>query len=188
MKKLLRLSVIAYLLFLMPVVTGYAQSGIFSDDSALISFFSSAPLEDISAENTSVRAILNTRSGDIAVLVRIDRFSFKKRLMQKHFNEQYLESDKYPEATFEGKIINFDLKDLGPEPEPYPVEGTLTIHGVKKDFKGSASIYILNNVIYGDTEFNVLLDDYKIKIPRLLIKNIAEEIKVNVKMIMERKQ
>lgn len=164
-----------------------AQPGIFSDDSVKINFFSSAPLEDISAENNVARAILDGSSGEIAVLVRIERFEFRKRLMQKHFNEQYMESEKYPEATFTGRIIDFDITDLDEDARDYVVRGKLELHGIEKDFEETATISGNEKEINGKAEFYVLLDDYNIKIPRMLIKNIAERIRVNIDMKLQKR-
>jgi len=164
-----------------------AQTDIFSDDSVKISFFSSAPLEDISAKNNMAKAILDASSGEIAVLVRIERFEFRKRLMQKHFNEQYMESDKYPEATFNGRIVDFNVEDLNNEAIDYQVKGTLSLHGIEKEFSGTAQISGNENQVNGKTEFYVMLDDYDIKRPRMLIKNIAERIRVNIDMNLQKR-
>ena len=85
-------------------VVACAQSSIFETRQGNITFFSSAPLEDIEAKNNKVISLLNVRNNEIAVRVPIKQFQFRNRLMQEHFNENYMESERFPYATFKGKI------------------------------------------------------------------------------------
>lgn len=144
-----------------------------------ISFFSHAPIEDIEANNNAVSSVLS--KGEIAFEAPIKSFEFKKELMQEHFNENYLESDKYPKATFKGTIINFnkiDLKKNG----TYPVEvdGDITIHGVTNKVKTKGTLTVKDNNIRAQSSFPIVLKDYNISIPTLIIEKLAEVVQVTV--------
>lgn len=164
-------------ILLIAVSPVFGQSNIMATNEGNISFFSNAPLEDIEAKNNKVISLIDTRKNEIAVRVPIKQFQFRNKLMQEHFNENYMESEKYPHATFKGKINEvIDYKKHG----FYDVTSTgiLNIHGVnqKRTLKGKL---IINGAgIRLDTHFNVLLKDHKIKIPRLVFNKIAEEIAV----------
>src|SRR5437764_825671 len=111
--------------------------------SARISFYSKAPLENIEALNKTAGCILNTKTGSIQFVVLIKGFEFPKALMQEHFNENYLESNKYPNGLFKGMITNNSEIDYG-KPGTYPakVKGELTIHGVTNEIETSGTISI----------------------------------------------
>src|SRR5688500_15365572 len=99
-----------------------------------ISFYSSAKLEDIEAHNYQVSSSLNTETGDMAYVVMIKSFQFKKALMQEHFNENYMESDKYPKSTFKGKITDLSKVNFNKDGTyNVKVQGDLFIHGVTKN-------------------------------------------------------
>lgn len=145
------------------------------------SFFSSAPLEDIEAHNRQVNSIIDLGSGEVAVKMMIQQFKFEKKLMQEHFNENYLESEKYPEATFSGKFTI--PENLGAEKNGkflVKVKGNLKIHGVSQLVEEDATIEIKDGHVKAFTKFIVALEDYKVKIPRIVIKNIAEEVEVTI--------
>lgn len=149
--------------------------------SGIISFFSSAPFEDIYAENNQIKSLLDLSTGEVAFVVPIPGFAFKKSLMQTHFNKKYLESDKFPNATFTGKLITDSSFDkLGSS--QVMVEGDLRIHGVSLKIKEAGQISFVKGELMVTSEFKVRLKDYNIKIPRLVIKNIAEEVLVKVNL------
>src|SRR5262245_40623631 len=91
--------------------------------------------EPVAATTNSASCVLDQNTGDIAALVLIKSFKFKVPLMEEHFNENYMESDKYPKATFKGKILNYDASKLSANKADYDLEGDLTIHGVTKKIK-----------------------------------------------------
>jgi hypothetical protein len=159
------------------IFPGFAQSDIFSTNSGSITFFSSAPLEDIEAKNNKAISLINTRNNEIAVRVPIKQFQFRNRLMQEHFNENYMESEKYPHATFKGKInetIDFQ------KPGTYDVSatGTLSIHGVSQKRTLNGKMKVSDSGVTLSTSFDVLLKDHKIKIPSIVFNKIAEKIAV----------
>lgn len=140
-----------------------------------ISFFSYTSVENIEAKNNQVLSILDTDKAEIAISMLMRAFVFKKDLMYEHFNESYIESDIYPKANFEGKIIDFE-KNIAIQTKI--ISGTLTIHGISKqiDIKTTIVNNDGNYTLSGD--FNVLVKDFKIKIPPILSSNIAENISI----------
>lgn len=141
-----------------------------------INFYSKAPLEDITADNAKVLSIIDTSTGAMAIQIVMKEFQFKKALMQEHFNENYVESDKFPNATFKGKILNFE--NINEAKSEYIVKGTLTIHGVSKETEIKANFIKTDTNILVDGNFMVALKDFDIKIPKIVFMNIAENIKV----------
>ena len=145
-----------------------------------ISFFSSAPMEDIKADNNQVLSIVDASNGKMAISILMKSFMFKKALMQEHFNENYVESDKYPKSTFKGRILNFDT--LNETSTKAKVKGSLTIHGVSKEVTIEANISKKSNLINVEGEFFVNVADFNIKIPAVVVNNIAKKIKVSFKL------
>jgi polyisoprenoid-binding protein YceI len=152
-----------------------------------ISFFSSTPLEDIEAVNNQVASILDTETGELVFQVLMRSFRFEKKLMEEHFNENYVESEKYPKSTFSGKIINFKDIDLKEDGEyEVNVEGELTIHGVTRNIRETGIVKLENGNISASSVFIVKPEDYDIEIPNVVRENIAKEIEVKVDMKYEK--
>lgn len=149
------------------------------DKASRISFFSEAPLENIFAVTENATSALDTGSREVAFKVAIKTFAFKKKLMQEHFNENYLESEWLPHATFSGKIgesVNWNRDGI----YPVSVTGILTIHGVGKRYTTEATITVKGESVTANAKFKVRVADHQVKIPRLVIKNIAEVVEVDV--------
>ncbi len=149
--------------------------------SGKISFFSDGPLEKIEAKNNKVNAAIDAKSGLIVFKVLMKSFVFEKALMQEHFNENYVESDKYPLSTFKGKITN--IKDIDFTKEgtyDATVEGDLTIHGKTNRIKTNGKFIVSSNSINGKSSFTIKLADYNIEIPKIVTGKIAEEILISV--------
>jgi polyisoprenoid-binding protein YceI len=140
-----------------------------------ISFFSHSPVEDIEAFNNQTLSIVDIKTGEIAISVLMKSFMFEKSLMQEHFNENYIESDKFPKALFTGKIL--DIKNLK-NTNDVIIEGVLTIHGVSKNVTVKSQIEVDESNIVIRGVFNVLVSDYQIKIPSVVRNNIAETIEI----------
>lgn len=149
-------------------------------------FYSHAPLEDITAHNYQVTSVLDTKTGDMAFKVAMNAFQFEKALMQQHFNEKYVESDKFPESVFKGKITDISGIDFSKDGS-YKVtaEGELTIHGVTKPVKAEGTIIVKARKVYAQSLFKVAVADYEIKIPAAVRDNIAPEVDVHVDMSYE---
>jgi polyisoprenoid-binding protein YceI len=153
--------------------------GLYTSKNAEISLFSTAPIEDISAKTNSGQSVYNAATGDLVFSVAINTFKFPKSLMQEHFNSDYLESDKYPHATFKGKVQEHpDLTKDGTY--PINVTGVLDVHNVKQNRTIPGTITVSNGVVTMKSEFMVKCADHHIEIPRLVFHNIAESIKMNV--------
>jgi len=162
----------------------YAQ--IYMAKSGEISFFSKASLEDIDAKNSNARPAMDTKSGKITVRASMKAFKFKSGLMEEHFNENYVESEKYPHAIFEGKIKDNDKIDYTKDGDYNVVcDGKMTLHGETKDVSAPGKLSIKGNKILIDSKFKLKLADYKIEIPAQRLANIAETVEVTVKAEME---
>lgn len=151
--------------------------------SGQIRFNASTPLEDIEAENSRVNAILKPESGAFGVVLLISEFEFPRKLMQEHFNENYLESVKYPKATFSGNILPGDLPEAQGSCECI-ISGTLAIHGVSRPLKAVASISQNSSGFTLRTTFTIRPEDHGIEIPKLLFTKIAEEVQVAVDLLL----
>lgn len=159
--------------------TSGAQDKVFVCKEVKVSFFSSAPIEDIAAHTDGGVSALNTGNKKIYFKIPIRSFEFRKSLMQEHFNENYLESAEYPYATFSGFIISdIDFNKEGSF--PVVVEGQLSIHGVTKDYKEKGTLIISEGNIMVSSEFKVRLADHKIDIPEIMFMNIAEVVAVKI--------
>ncbi|MES2266357.1 MAG: YceI family protein [Bacteroidota bacterium] len=159
--------------------TNRAGQDIYVCKNAVVTLYSKAPIEDIDARTDKGTSVLNTATGDVAFSVPIRSFKFDKALMQEHFNENYMESDKYPQATYKGKLTNKpDLSKDGTY--PVTVAGTFEAHGVKQSRTIPGTITVANGTISLSSEFMVACKDHKIDIPKLVFQNIAETIKIKV--------
>lgn len=144
-----------------------------------MSFFSATPMEDIAATNNASKVILNTNTNEIQAKVPVINFKFKKSLMEEHFNENYMETEKFPNSTFKGKI-NEDIDYTKDGEYDVTVAGKMNMHGVEKDAPLTGKLIIKNGELIINTKFNVHLADYDIKIPSVVSKNIAEDIEVKL--------
>ena len=140
-----------------------------------ITFLSYTSVENIEAQNNQVLSIIDTKNNEIAISMLMRAFVFKKQLMHEHFNESYIESDIYPKATFEGKIIDFDATQ---ENQTKLIKGTLIIHGIKKEVSIKTNIKKTKNTFNLTGNFNLIVKDFDIKIPPILSSNIAKSIAV----------
>lgn len=144
-------------------------------------FYSKAPLEDIEASNENVVAIIDFDKSEVAVKMLIKKFEFKKSLMQEHFNENYMESDQFPSATFTGSLVGLEAIDLRKDGiHELNVKGEIDIHGVKRPMETTATLEVKNGKLFAKTNFKVKTADHRIKIPKIVVKNIAEVIDVNL--------
>lgn len=175
------------LVALLIVQIGFAQN-VLLDKLGTAHFYSEAPLEDIEATNKKAIGAFDLDKGGIAVSMIIKNFHFDKSLMEEHFNENYLESDKYPKASLKGKIQNFsDLDFSKPGVFTAKIEGDLEIHGVKKPLVCDVNFEVNKEVISVKTKFQVALKDHNIEIPTIVIRNIAEVVDVDASFNFVRK-
>lgn len=159
------------------------QAQRYATKSGHVSFFSETPLEKIESHNRQVNSALDLSTGDFVFRLLMKSFQFEKALMQEHFNENYVESDKFPNAAFKGKVTNISGFSPSLKGEyKAAVEGELTIHGVTKQIKETGTLKWNGESIVGEATFHVKPADYDIKIPGAVVKNIAESIQVTVKV------
>jgi polyisoprenoid-binding protein YceI len=178
---------IAILLFACAIQFSAAAQDIRISKNASISFYSSTIVEDIEGKSTTASSVLDLKSREIIFRVSNTSFQFKKKLMQEHFNENYMESDTYPFSEFRGKIIdNTDLSQDGTYTAT--VQGNLNIHGVSKTYQTKVSFVVAQGVITAKTVFKVRIADHKIKIPALVFNNIAEFVDVRVSAVYQPKK
>ncbi|MBK7589587.1 MAG: YceI family protein [Bacteroidetes bacterium] len=150
-------------------------------------FTSKAPLETIEGTNKSVATLLNTDNGSVEFSIQIKSFVFDRQLLQEHFNENYMESDKIPKATFKGSITNKAAINFAKDGEyKAEVSGKMTIHGVEKDVKNVGKIIIKGNTVQIISDFSILLADYNIAIPGAVKDKISKDVKVSVNCALEK--
>ncbi|MFN3783343.1 MAG: YceI family protein [Spirosomataceae bacterium] len=141
------------------------------------SFFSATAVEDISAKNKKVASLLDISSKEIVVKMYINQFQFTNQLMEEHFNENYLESDKFPTSVFQGKIQeDIDFKKVG----EYPISalGTLQMHGISKKTRISGKVKVEKGKITLDAKFDVLLPEFGVEVPSIVVAKVSEKMAV----------
>ncbi len=143
-----------------------------------------ASYEEVAAENKSTSAVLEQSSGDFAALVLIKGFQFKIALMEEHFNENYMESEKFSKATLKGKIENFDIAKITNTPANYTLKGDFTIHGKTKPLTVILKISKAANGVNVTGSFDVKPEDFDIEIPSLVRKKIADKVKINYNFLL----
>ena len=159
------------------IVSISASAQRYKMEKSRISFFSSAPLEDIDAHNEESVGLIDLDKSEFAFSVPITGFQFKKKLMQEHFNENYLESEKYPKAYFQGEILGLNTKEGEQSVE---AKGVLTIHGESNDTTIPSTMIFEGEKLIVKSTFKVRVADYKIEIPKMVVMNIAEVVEVTV--------
>lgn len=173
MKFLLTLSI-----FIGATICAIGQSKYFTK-AGKISFFSKSSMENIEAVNNKVVSVLDIATGQIEFAVLMKGFEFEKALMQEHFNENYVESDKYPKAIFKGMIENSKAILLTTDNvTTVKVNGTLTMHGVTNPVNTTATITVKSGVVAASCNFSIALVDYKITIPAIVAEKINKKIAV----------
>ena len=170
---------IAIVLALSAALIQPAYSQLYSTRAGFVGFYSKTALEDIKAENNQVYAIIDAGKQNLAFQLLLKGFVFTKELMQEHFNENYVESDKYPKATFSGAYTgNVELNKDGVY--PVTVKGILSLHNASKSIEVPATIEVKNGHLLGKTEFKVRPEDFNISIPSVVRDKIDKEITVKV--------
>ena len=168
------------------MITGNIYAQKYITKNGRVSFYSDGEIEKIQANNDQTNAALDTSTGDIVFKVLIKSFEFEKALMQQHFNDDYMESDQYPNSTFKGKVTNIkSIKFNKNGVYNAVIKGDLNIHGVTKNVTVNGIFEIKDGKIIGTSKFDVTLSDYNVKIPSVVSKNIAQTVQVNVSVSME---
>ena len=151
-----------------------------------IEFYSKAALENIEAKNKSVTCVLDTKTGNLQFAVLMKGFEFEKALMQEHFNENYVESHKFPKAEFKGMITNNSEINYGKEGTyTAKVKGKLTLHGETREVETTGTVTVKGGKVDADASFNIELADYNVVIPAVVKDNISKTVKVTVDCKLE---
>jgi hypothetical protein len=156
-----------------------AKSQTFVTRTGFIGFYSKTPLEDIKAENNQVYAAVDPVKENLAFMLLLKGFIFTKELMQEHFNENYVESDKYPKASFTGSFTgNFNPDKDG----VYNVfiKGNLILHNVTKEIEVPATLELRSGKLLGKSEFKLMPEDFNISVPSIVREKVTKEITVRV--------
>lgn len=146
-------------------------------ESGTVSFFSYALIENIDATNSRITSIFDADNGNLVYSIPIKHFEFDKSLMKEHFNENYLESEKFPKSIFKGKLEGFQKKDGSQEVRAI---GELLIHGVTKHVEIPGTIEMKEGKVIINAKFIIAVADYEVEIPSLLFQNIAEKVEVTL--------
>ena len=152
------------------------------------SFFSSTPIENIEAFNNEGSCVFDPNTNSVLFVIPIKSFKFEKALMQEHFNEQYMESNKFPKAEFKGKLEGDKPVDYSKDGKfEIVAKGVLTIHGESKNVAVPGTVTVKGGKAQMNAVFKVKPADYKISIPKLMSGKIAESIEVTVNFILDKK-
>ncbi len=166
---------------LLIIVHSGVHSQVYLTRSGFVGFYSKMPLEDIRAENNQVFAAIDPGKKTLAFSLLLRGFMFTKQLMQDHFNENYVESDKYPKASFSGSYTG----DLPPDKDgvyKVTVKGNISLHNVTHPIETPATLEVKGGRILGQAEFKLKPEDFNIKIPSLVREKIAQEMRVDVRI------
>ena len=169
----------------------YCSSFLYAQDKwtthwGSVNFEASIPLfEEVSAENNSVYAVLNTKDKSLICILKIKDFHFKRDLMEAHFNEIYMESDRYPRAIFKGTITDLDLNKITSEGTILPINGNIKIHGVTQSIAVKAVIKKIANRLQLTSDFDLNTDDFKIEIPSMILPKISKIVHTHLNCTLQ---
>ena len=174
MKKIIFISLISF------IFLTNAQEKVSTKNGQVIFEASVPSFEEVKATTKKASCILNTSNGELATLILIKSFRFKIALMEEHFNENYMESDKFPKATLKGKLLNFDGKKLTENFQTFTLDGKLDIHGKSLAIKIPVKIKKVKDAIEISSDFKINTSDFDIKIPAAVSKKVAKEVEIKV--------
>jgi len=170
-----------FVFFLSIVLAANAQK--FMTKNGFISFYSHTPMEDIKGDNNQVVGVLDISTGEMVFQALIKSFHFDRALMEEHFNENYMESDKIPKSVFKGKITNLASVDFTKNGTyNVTVDGDLTIHDVTNKISTKGTIEVVSGGINANSKFNIVPEDYKIVIPGVVRDKFDKSLEVTIAM------
>jgi polyisoprenoid-binding protein YceI len=177
---------IASLFLVLVVLSSPASAQRFFTKGGTIYFNASGPSEVIEATNKTATCVMDVQSGAIQFAVMMKGFLFEKALMEEHFNENYVESSKFPKAEFKGEFTNKAAINFGKDGTyPAHVKGKLTLHGVTKEIETDGSVTIKDGKPQISAEFKLILIDYGVEIPSLVSDKVSKEAKIKVNCSLE---
>jgi polyisoprenoid-binding protein YceI len=189
MNNLKRSRLFVFILLLQLIISSFSvKSQLYITRNGKVNFVSEAPLEIIKAASSKLTGILNTSDKSFVFSVSMKTFNgFNSPLQKIHFNENYIESNKYPNAKFKGKIIeDIDLK----KPGNYKVraKGKFSVHGKENPMTIRCTITISKGEIKVNSNFVVYLKDHNIQIPTIVNQKLSEKINVSIKTSLKQKK
>jgi hypothetical protein len=162
-----------------------AQERFFCRDAA-IKFTSKTSFENIEAVNNQGLFVIDLKTGKVECSVLLKSFNFSNALMQAHFNENYVESAKYPRAYFKGDIQSIPTISLDKNADyTLAIKGIMQLHGQLKEITTTAYLHIKDSKLTSDCVFDILLDEYAINVPKLVKDKIADRITISTKAIYQ---
>jgi polyisoprenoid-binding protein YceI len=171
------------LIFTLALLVISANAQKYMTKNGYIGFFSHTPMEDIKGDNNQVAGVIDIATGDMVFQVLVKSFHFDRALMEEHFNENYMESEKFPKATFKGKITNLTSVNFTKNGTyEVTVDGDLTIHNVTNKVSNKGTIEIVTGGINANSKFKIVPEDYKIEIPGVVREKINKDLEVTVLM------
>jgi hypothetical protein len=148
-----------------------------------IGFISLTPLENIRGDNNQVAGVLDISTGELVFQALIKSFHFDRALLEEHFNENYMESEKFPKSSFKGKITNLSSVNFTKTGiYDVNVEGELTIHNVTNKIITKGTVEVVTGGINANSKFNIVPEDYKIIVPGIVREKISKNLEVIVAM------
>ena len=146
-------------------------------------FYSHTPVEDIEAHNYKVSSVMDAATGKMEFAVLMTAFQFEKALMQEHFNENYVESEKYPKSMFKGQISDLSKVNWSKDGTyPVKVSGDLTIKDKTNPVTTDGTIEIKGDAVNAKSKFKIKLSDYNVEVPKMVRNKISEELEITVEM------
>ena len=164
---------------------GLSQEKMISKSGKIIFEASVPSFEEVKATNTNVTFVLNPATGEIASLALMKGFRFKVALMEEHFNENYIESEKYPKAAFKGKIEEFNINSLTASPKDFIIRGKLELRGKSQDITATARIIKSRSGINILSNFSVNASDFNIAIPSLVKSKVSNKINIQIDAVLK---
>ncbi len=176
---------ISILLLFLAVMKMDAQEKL-TTSTCMIIFEASVPLfEEVKAQSNEVKCVLIPHKSQITFIAIIENFEFKRNLMKSHFNNNYMESQRYPKAVFKGVIEKFDLKDITEIEKEYIINGSIEMHGQTKKISISAKIVTTINGLQLTSDFVLNADDFKIEIPSIVITKVSKMVSTHVECVFK---
>jgi len=170
------------LFFFLSIVSA-ANAQKYMTKNGYIGFYSHTPMEDIKGDNNQVAGVLDISTGEMVFQSLVKSFHFERALMEEHFNENYMESDKFPKSSFKGKITNLSSVNFTKTGNyDVNVEGELTIHNTTNKITVKGTIEVIEGGINANSKFNIVPEDYKITIPGVVREKISKNLEVTVAM------
>ncbi len=177
---------VALLLGALAPRAAHAQTGRYLTRFGLTTFFSATPVVDIEARNPKTSAVIDLTTGQLAVSLLVSEFEFERSLMQQHFNESYLETEKYPKAIFTGQLVDYQAGSLKPNARlTVIVKGELSLHGKLRPITAPVWLEIKDGRLIGSTHLVIAPADYGIEIPLIVRDHIAKAVDVNISLFCD---